>query len=238
MWTGRDALARAKTLANTNTIAYATLHSGALLHALCGRRETVAEAVEQLRKLGSEHHLPTWDAVWRVFGGWLADREPDAGIPLIREGLDRLDAIHSVFLMPIFLTWLAERCGSTGRPDEGLSALDRALMIVNTGGEVWLEPEVHRVRGRLTLQIGADHAAAEQCFRTAVDIARQHGSKSLELRALIDLGTFLGDCDRGQEARELLLAIQGWASHGFELVDLRRARELADRLQAGAAGNA
>jgi predicted ATPase len=231
---GKDALAQAVALSQPNTLGYAALYSGALLHTLSGLHEPVRDAVDRLKKLSVEHQLPTWGAVWRVFAGWIS-ADAGNGIAVMRDGLDRLDAIHSVLFSPIFLTLLAERCGESGQHQLGLDALNRAQQVAEQGGEHWFDAELQRIRGRLiAAQSGVDPGAADHCYRCAMEIARAQGAKSLELRAATDLAAFLGEQRRWREAQDVLAGIHCWIDEGFELSDLPRTQALAEHLDSAA----
>src|SRR5262249_61445252 len=69
-------------------------------------------------------------------------------------------------------------------------------------------------------------AAAEACFRTAIDTPRRQAAKSWELRAAISLSTLRQRQGQVQEAREALADIYGWFSEGFDTPDLAAARSL------------
>jgi predicted ATPase len=62
-------------------------------------------------------------------------------------------------------------------------------------------------------------------------VARGQGARSWELRATTSLARLLRDQGRRDEAREMLAAIFGWFSEGFDTPDLVDARELLDELE-------
>jgi predicted ATPase len=66
----------------------------------------------------------------------------------------------------------------------------------------------------------------EGCFRRAIDLAREYGSTSLELRAAVDLARLLCDRGRRDEARTELSAIYSRFTEGFDTPDLTEARAL------------
>lgn len=53
---------------------------------------------------------------------------------------------------PYHLSLLAEGCEKAGSPEEGLNVLVEALEKVNSSGERVYEAELHRLKGRMTLQ--------------------------------------------------------------------------------------
>jgi adenylate cyclase len=122
--------------------------------------------------------------------------------------------------------------------------LDEAHELVNETGERYFEPELQRISGELHLaecarMATAPHAApgrraaggaaaAEDCFRRAVETARSRESRSLELRAATSLGRLLAATGRPGDARELLLPLYESFSEGLDTPDLKDARALLE----------
>ena len=107
-----------------------------------------------------------------------------------------------------------------------------------TGARLW-DAEFHRLEGELLL--ARDPAAgpeAERAFRQAIELARQHSTKSWELRAAISLSRLWRRQGKRPEAARLLAEIYGWFTEGFDTADLREARVLLDELEAPDAGSA
>ena len=104
------------------------------------------------------------------------------------------------YCRPFWLAMLAEAYGQVGRADEGLRALDEALVHVDKTGERFWEAELHRLQGELLLIQGTEKgsartaapelpimAEAETRFVRALDIARRQQARSWELRAATSL---------------------------------------------------
>ena len=73
-------------------------------------------------------------------------------------------------------------------------------------------------------------AEAEACFLKAIEIARHQQAKSLELRAATDLARLWQQQGKQKEAHELLSAIYGWFTEGFDTKDLQEAKTLLEEL--------
>jgi adenylate cyclase len=71
-------------------------------------------------------------------------------------------------------------------------------------------------------------ADAEACFLRALEVAREQGAKSLELRAMASLGRLWRGQDKTAEARRRLAEVYGRFTEGFEAPDLREARALLE----------
>ena len=177
-------------------------------------------------------------AVWRIWGrcwnGVLLIRRGDAatGVPLLRAALDELRAAGYVLRYTGFLSVLAHALGGTGQVDLGLATIAEALARSEHGEGRWNISELLRVKGELLLIEGAPKAAAaaEECFRQALDWARRQGALSWELRAATSLARLWRDQARRKEARELLAPVYGRFREGFETVDLKTAGALIEEL--------
>ncbi len=138
--------------------------------------------------------------------------------------------------MPHFLALLAQVYGKTGRAMEGLTLLAEALATANKNEERYYEPELHRLKGELTLQSGVRSSQsrveeqAEECFYKAIDIARRQRAKSWELRAATSLGRLWQSQGKKEQARQLLAETYGWFTEGFDTIDLQEAKALLKKL--------
>ena len=133
--------------------------------------------------------------------------------------------------LPYYLSWLAEAYGETGRLDDGLGALTKALAAADEHEDRFWKAEIHRLKGELLLR--QDHSnvvEAQGCFQRAVEIARNQSAKWLELRATTSLARVLAKQDKRGEARAMLAEIYGWFTEGFDTADLKDAKVLLDEL--------
>jgi predicted ATPase len=132
-------------------------------------------------------------------------------------------------------TWvlcsLAAGLGRTGRLKEGFDVLEEGFTsVAKTGYQLDLAL-LHHVKGELLLvENPSDVAEAEQCFRTAIEIARRQSARSEELRATTSLARMLRDTARRDEARAMLAEIYNWFTEGFDTSDLKEAKALLDEL--------
>ena len=103
--------------------------------------------------------------------------------------------------------------------------------VAKTGEQIG-SPSLHHVKGELLLaQNPSDVAEAEQCFRTAIEIARRQSARSAELRATTSLARLLAKQGRRDEARAMLAEIYNWFTEGFDTADLKDAKALLDRVE-------
>jgi predicted ATPase len=116
-----------------------------------------------------------------------------------------------------------------GQPQAGLDQLAEAINLVETTHERWVEAEMNRLRGTLLLSIN-EHAAAENNYRRALNVAQRQGARFWELRAALDLARLWRDQSKCTEARDLLSPISGWFTEGLGTRDLKAAEALLGEL--------
>jgi predicted ATPase len=121
--------------------------------------------------------------------------------------------------------------GKVGRPQEGLEVVEEGFTSVAKTGERNASSSLHHVKGELLLAQNQTNAAeAEQCFRTAIEIARRQSARMAELRAATSLARLLAKQGKRDEARAMLADIYGWFTEGFDTADLKDAKALLDEL--------
>jgi predicted ATPase len=122
--------------------------------------------------------------------------------------------------------------GRAGQIDEGLTAIEEAIVRSERTEERWATAEMLRIKGELLLLQRAPGAAAvaEGHFRQALDWARRQGALSWELRAATSLARLWRNQGRPAEAMALLQPVYGRFTEGFATADLKAAKALLDDL--------
>jgi DNA-binding winged helix-turn-helix (wHTH) protein/predicted ATPase len=252
-----DGLALAREQSHPFTLAL-TLATVAILQQMRQEGEVSLEQVAASLALSSEHGFPYLRAAGTVLQGWGLARfgQVDEGIAQMRQGLAAMRATGAEILRPYLLALLAEAHGSAGQIEAGLYTLEEALVAAQDHAERFYEAELHRLKGELLLRkfvgaalqptspepvggiAGAGGATgqlsrcieAEASFQCALEIARQQGAKSLELRAAMSLSRCWTRQDKGAAARQLLSEVYSWFTEGFDTADLQAARALLGEL--------
>jgi class 3 adenylate cyclase/tetratricopeptide (TPR) repeat protein len=222
----REAYRLAEQLGHPMTSAI-TLGFMTWVHYQRGEREAAVESAERCRSLADSHGFKSWRETGIVMPHARATTHLDA-VALAEIG-QRLFDVHGVAWIHIFfLCVFAELCADAGHPEEGL----RALAAVRAASRDTLcGPEVYRIEGELRLRSADTSAgAAEQCFRTAIDLARRNEMKSFELRAATSLARLWLRQGREEEARRMLADIHGWFTNGLATRDLVTAKALLEEL--------
>ena len=183
--------------------------------------------------ISAEHGLYAVELWCLLPRGWAIAQQGDvpAGVADIHEAMDRRRAVDIGAVWPWFLTLLADAEGSLGHFDEGLRALDEAQHWVRSNDERLYAAEAYRVKGELLLrQQIPNPAAAENCFKQALTVARSQQAKSWELRAATSLARKWLHDGLMDDARALLAPIYDWFTEGFDTADLQDAKALLEQL--------
>lgn len=145
-------------------------------------------------------------------------------------------------------TWarsaIAEALGNLGQIDVALVLLAEARELTERNDERYVESEIHRINGELTLKravasstpagIQQAETEAEQSFLKAIEIARARGAKTLELRAAISLSRMLMNSARAADAISRLQPICEWFTEGLDWPELTTAKSILADLKSSA----
>ena len=187
--------------------------------------------------LATRHALEVWKDLAQCFEGAVLIRRGDdgAGSQLLQSALERLPfpkpTLHHH--MSLLLVELAAGLGRAGQLAEGQGVLDDALARAEQTEAGWCLAELLRTKGELHLLEGAPTAVetAEKCFRRALDVARDQGALSWELRSAMSLARLWRGQKRMNEARKLLGPVYRRFTEGFEAADLVAAKALLASLR-------
>jgi len=229
-----EALAVARGLRQPHELAFVLGFTGfhRMFH---GDAPGVKALAEEEIVLCEEHGYPYWRAWGYLLRGW-ADGElrgGDEAAADVEKGIALYRNTGAIVGFSHFLTVLIESLARVGRGAEAFRATEEALVLAQRTGNRYHEPEVHRWRGELLAGAGGTTPRpdeAERAFFTAVEMARDRGSRALELRAGLGWGRFL--LRRGQTTEVLrLLAPLVEDHHQAVTSDLLAARDLLHSLE-------
>ena len=240
----REALARAEEGAHQHSLSLAAaLNWTGLLHQLRGEAEVTYERAAAGIALAQQCGFPDWEMIGTIFRDWAvaAQSHNEAPVEQLQKMIAAWCATGAELLRPYFLGLLAEQYGKLGRIEKGLVLLDEALAVVNTSAERFSEAELYRLRGELLLAQDENRLSAhisptgpnreaENCFRTALLVARQQGAKSWELRAATSLAQQWMKQGKPENARRVLTETTDWFTEGCETRDFQTAQVLLAEL--------
>jgi DNA-binding SARP family transcriptional activator len=204
----------------------------ATLKEFCADLSTFRLHAEEASSLTREYKAPyyhTWSNILACFAH--ARQQPDA-----RHLANLRDAIHAFtdsgahLRLPYYFSLLARACAASGKPEDGMEAIEQGLSESLHNDEHWWDAELHRLRGESIWSQGADTDEVEAAFRRAIEIAQSQQAKSLELRAATSLARLWQANGKSAAARELLAPLYAWFSEGFDTPDLLEAQALITEL--------
>jgi class 3 adenylate cyclase len=228
----RRTLGLAEELSQPFSLAFA-LSFAATLHDLCGEVQAALDLTEALMRVSTEHGYALYSTAGAVLQGLLLSEQSSAEewVGRIRMGIADWEAIGGGMWLTTWLARLAQAYGRMGRVEEGLQVSSEGLARADATGERCWEAELHRLKGELLRMKGTEGPRAEACFRRALDVAREQGAKSWELRAATSLSRLWQDQGKTERARRQLRDVYGWFTEGFDTADLREAWALLDALE-------
>jgi len=198
----------------------------AMLCQLCADVATAQTSAEEAFALASEYKAPyyqSWAAILVRYAH--ARQQPDeARIGALRAAINEFAATGSKLRLSYFLSLLASVYGQAGRPEEGLGAIEAALLHARNTNERWWDAELHRLRGELMLAAGHDQRDAEEAITRAADIAHSQSARSLELRARITRRRLFDADPHAEEASRALSDVYAQLTEGFDTPDAQAAR--------------
>jgi tetratricopeptide (TPR) repeat protein len=157
--------------------------------------------------------------------------DADAGIPLVRDSLKALRAQRYELVTTLLNSALAEGLATTGQHDEALKTIDETIALIQSNGDFLSMAELLRIKAEiLSLMPDARAGLAEDCFLSALELARKQSAFAWELRTASGLAQFRLKQGRRQEAWDLLKPVFDRVSEGFETADVTAARHLLDEI--------
>ena len=128
--------------------------------------------------------------------------------------------------MDYYFCMYAEILALEGRREDALRMSEEALARLQPQGAPSWTGELYRIQGEILA--AAEPAEGERLLRTALDLVRRSGSRSLELRAALGLGRLWKDQGRDREAHALVAGIYHDFTEGFATQELGNARDFLD----------
>jgi class 3 adenylate cyclase len=204
----------------------------------------------QALKIAEDKGFRFWLPLVGFMRTWAENRDPRdpatpldvAGAEAMKASLDAYRGIGSGAGVTYLSLKLAEEFIGLGMHEQAVSELDNAREALQATGELFFEPEFHRLHGLIRLAEYRESSdedtleQADQLFKTALSTARRIESKALELKAALDRADVMSVRGRTAEAFKLLDAIikrfdENDGSWDFERADkiLKKLKKAADQ---------
>ncbi|WP_254564444.1 AAA family ATPase [Oscillatoria sp. HE19RPO] len=241
----QEDVTHARILAHPHSLAYA-LAFAATVHQFRGEIPQLCEFASETLEICQEHGFPLWMPMARIVLGWVdaVQDNSEQAIGEMYRALEDYQALGFLLWLPYYRTLVAEGLFRARQWRECQQVLESARSLVLKTEEGWYESEVMRIAGELLWQ-GEREASTEAiafpegyfpqtpeaCFEEALNMARSHQAKSLELRAALSLARLWQEQGKITEADQLLSEIYGWFKEGFETADLKAAERVLASLK-------
>ena len=220
------ALAMAAELSHPYTL-WLALMAAIWIHHHRGDTKAAHDHVEKLLALATERQHGRWIKVANFLQGWLIVEQGqwERGMAQMRQ--DESELVIEARQQTYYATLVAQAGLKGGQTEQAYNVVANELKRVRDTGVRYYEAELHRIKGEVLLRRSASsQKEAERCFHTAIDLSRDQGAKSLELRAIMSLSRLWQKQGEKAEARQRLREIYGWFTEGFDTADLKEAKEL------------
>jgi predicted ATPase len=149
----------------------------------------------------------------------------------MRRGVELLRQQNVLIWDGLIKIALAEAEARASEVDRAIAALDEALATSDRTGHRAFDAELHRARGKMLLKRDPNNPSpAEEALRTAIDVAKQQGTRSFELRAALSLAKLYQSTGRPVDAHAVLApALEGFSATP-EMPEIAGAQALLSRL--------
>ena len=195
------------------------------------RPARVAEQAHFAIELANDHLMPLWRAWSQVFLGWarVQQSEHEEGLEDMRRGLNELEQTGAGRFQALILGLYAEANSSAGEHDVARRAIEQAFESLARTRDTAFKADLYRMRADVLSREGAcEMSPIRADLETAVEIARQQQSKTLELRATLGLARLSMEDADGRGALDLVGRLYEGFTEGFETPDMKEAKMLLE----------
>jgi predicted ATPase len=214
------------------TIANTTVHK-VLLESFRDDPAATLSAGELIVEFARANNMAAYAAAGELFLLWARGRllDPEAGASQLRQALAAFEEQGNKLFAPFIHGLIAELEALTGRADIALGSVQTGLSLAEETGERWTDPLLFRRKAEILFQRDpANPAPAEEALRTAIEIAKQQGSRAFGLRAALSLAKLYRSTGRTADDHAVLApALEGFLPTP-ELPEIAEAQAVLSRL--------
>jgi len=228
-----EAVQEAADLNQPFTFCY-VLNSGVIVALETGDWQRAEELIHRLSTIATKHQLLTYARASVGWQGLLAVScgEPSRGVRLLRLALADLHKDGYELYRPPLSVALAQGLTETGERELAYSTICEACTWAETRSHVLSFIDLLRVKGEILGSMSPQHAIeGEARLLQSLQLARERGLLSYELRTSISLARLWADRAQRDKALELLDPIFNRFSEGFQTRDLVAADNLLQQLR-------
>src|SRR4029077_3414172 len=159
-----------------------------------GDLTSAADFIEKLIAYSGRYSMEPYRAAGIALQGELAIARGTAptGVQLLKRALEIMRAEQYQVVVTTFIGALAEGLRESGRLEEALSTIGRAIAQATSTGARFELPELLRIKAQI-LAARHDRKLAINSLREALAVAREQSALALELRAAMTLARLLSE---------------------------------------------
>ena len=137
-----------------------------MFYQIHGDFQTALKESRKVLQLAEELNLPDFKISGAIVNGWAQvnignAQEKEAGLEKVAQGVSTWINMGVGMNRTHNLAILAQALYAAGQYQEGLEKLDQAMTYVEQSSECYYEAEIHRLRGVIELNQGADDNIVE-----------------------------------------------------------------------------
>ena len=222
-------LAHARALADPYSLAYTLNYAAVLVPEMCGEHQLVLKRTEEGIALAHELGYPFLESQGRLHRAWAQGQagDPQAALQALNEAMARCESLGVRYNWPQLLARRARLQLRTGQTSAAQLEIAEALAQLETSGEFSLATDIYLAEGDVQHAAGGEQdALADAAYQLALDVAREQGAASWELRAATELAQLWAQSGQRQQARQLLGPVLSGMTEGHTTSDHQRATRL------------
>jgi predicted ATPase len=226
-----EALGMARELEHPYTLVFVLVYLSWIYSTLHNAKRTLELAAEAI--VVSTRYSFELGLAWATTSqGWaLAETGHEDGLGTLLHGLAATRVTGARVNNTLILALLADIYLRLKRIDEGLATIEDARKLAVTGGDLFWQAELLRLKGELLLgQSDPSVQAADDCFCEALKIAQGQHAKMHELRAATSLAKLRRKLNKSDEAKRILTAVYSRFTEGIDNLDLIEAKTVLEQL--------
>lgn len=207
------------------SIVYMHSHLG-IAASLAQNDDATFHHAKMLGKLGAKYNLDQMEAYAAILNSFLRIKAGDpTAITDYLEADKKYANLNARLYTPMFRTTAGWNALAIGHVKESRKLASMAREMIDLTGEDFSLSDLHRLEAALAMADG-NKDVAERSLNLAIEIAREQGAKSWELRAAIDLARLLDEAGQTEDAIAILNPICGSIAEGDCLEDRATAQDM------------
>jgi class 3 adenylate cyclase/tetratricopeptide (TPR) repeat protein len=213
------------------TVAFVLLHQQ-ISEAMTSNLDSFRRSSRIFAEVCEQRDVVQWRDTVELLARWGAAKatREEVAVPELLALIARLKSAEWRLQLPFCLRLAAEMLILAGAFEAAGELLDDTDRLVKSTKQIWITPQVYRLRGTLAERAAAGDGA-EGWLERALAQAREHGETYFELLAARDLARLYAGRGQPRRAGELLAAVCGKFAAPTENADLHEARALLRQVE-------